>query len=129
MKIKQTGNIKKKRAGVTTKSVCFNCSKCFHSCIPHCVQCKGIVHVVGNFFTAPKKSDAKELKLLEKMVIQANYVFSKHGASGVMPNSLRQADQIILNKIRSQAPHICKKKNIKDIKGRLVPEKFSQLEQ
>lgn len=63
------------------------------------------------------------------MVIQAHYRFSKHGASGVMPDSLRQDDQVILNKIRSQAPHIYKKNKIKDIKGRLVPEKFSQLEQ
>ena len=128
MKIKQTGGIKKKRAGATTKSVCFNCRKCFHSGIPHCVQCKGMVHVVGTFFTAPKKSDAKDWKLLEKMVVQAHYIFSKHGASGVMPHSLRQADQIILNKIRRQEPHICKKKNIKDIKRRLVPENFNQLE-
>lgn len=127
MKIKQTGGIKKKRAGVTSKAVCFTCRKCFHSHIPHCVECKGIIHVVGNFFTAPKKTDTKEWKLLEKMVVQAHYRFSKYGASGVMPESIRHADKIIMSKIRQQEPHIYKRKNIKDITGKLIPEKFNYL--
>lgn len=128
MKIKQTGGIKKKPAGITAKSVCFSCRKCFHSRIPHCVECMGNVHIVGNFFRAPKKSDIKEWQLLEKMVVQAHYRFSKYGASGVMPTSLKHADRIIMSKIIAQDPHLYKRKNIKDISGKLIPEKFNYLE-
>lgn len=123
MKIKQTGFIKKKKQGVTMKVVCFSCRKCFHRQASNCVECQGKVHEAGSFFRAPKKNDIKSWKILEKMIILARYRFSKYGASGVMPENLKQADQIVGAKIRELEPKLVKSSwTQKKDKGFLQPK-------
>ena len=109
MKIKQTGFINKKKQGSTMKVVCFSCRKCFHRNIEHCVQCTGVVHIAGNFFRSPKKNDIKSWKILEKLIVLARYRFSKYGASGLMPKTIVQANQIVINKIRNLEPKLVKR--------------------
>lgn len=123
MTVRQT-IIKKRSSGTSNKTVCFNCKKCFHSFIPHCVQCKGIVYNVGNFFRAPRKTDIKQWKILQTLVIQGNYKFYKYGANRPMAFTSRQADQIISNKIKSLEPQLYIRKPNKDIKGNLKPHDF-----
>lgn len=123
MTVRQT-IIKKRSSGTSAKTVCFTCKKCFHSCIPHCVDCSGPVYNVGNFFRAPRKTNIKEWKILQTLVVQGNYRFSKYGANGPMACTSRHADKIISNKIKSLEPRLYIRKPNKDIKGNLKPNNF-----
>lgn len=126
MKIKQSGIIIKKPSGKTPKTVCFTCRKCFHASIKQCVECSGDVQCVGFFFTAPKKSDIKKWKILEKMVILGNYRFSQYGATGPIPENLKKADAMLSAKRKEKEPRLSKSSlsQMKDVNGKLIPWRF-----
>ena len=76
----------------------------------------------GRFSENPEKMILRPGRFWKKMIILARYRFLKYGASGVMLENLKQANQIITQKIRNLEPRLVKSSwSKKKDKGQLQP--------